>query len=169
MNDGYEIRKVFEIEYRDGEEIVKEIFDTLKEINDSVNTGVIVCKDKKHGFVNNTKGIVLSVKYDEIIYNSDLKLLIVKYGKKYGVFTLTGKKICLIKYSDVNLENYLITSNIIVKKDGKYGIVKNKHEIVPLEYDKIEYVENEEERYWLCTKIVDGQITKDSFIIPRNL
>ncbi len=99
---------------------------------------IIVNADDKYGLISTTGTILIEPKYSEVKYLGDSNLFAVKQDKTWQLMDTSENKILIDKgYEDFK---EVKSDNIIVKKDGKYGVItkENKEKIKP-EYDDLEY------------------------------
>lgn len=135
-------------------EITKPIYEEIKSLPYKEGE-ILVKKDGKYGVINR-KGIqMVDIKYDEIIgdgyFDSNYKnagyIVGTKEdnGYKYGYIRNDGKTLLKQEFNDIirineikeNDEIYLIAS-----KNGKTGLYKNNKQVIPCEYQSLEYYED---------------------------
>src|SRR5690606_38025171 len=78
----------------------------------------------KYGVFNHRGIELLQTKYDEI--NLTNGFLVIRFDGKYGLFDIaTGKELLNIEYDEIDFNLYEEYACIIIKKDGKLGLVDN--------------------------------------------
>lgn len=100
------------------------------------NEYIIVDNNNKYGVISTSGTIILEPKYDSIKYLSSSEIYAVKENNKQKVINKDGT-VLLEGYDDYI---HVKGENITVKKDGKYGIVKqNKEVVIKTEYEDLQY------------------------------
>ena len=137
-----------------GKSITKNIYDSIESL--PMNEGkFIVCKDKKYGIVDLKGNTLVKEEYDTCVsdgfytkeeaYKKSGFIVSNKTedGYKYGYYNYKGKKILDVKFNKIERvnkknenKNYLIAS-----ENGKYGVFVEKKQIIPNEYQEINYNE----------------------------
>jgi hypothetical protein len=105
---------------------------------------VKVMKDGKNGFLNEAGTEVLPCKYDDIKpHDKDdvFNLFSVQLNRKWALFDKTGKPLTAFVYD--RLDDYYY-HYILVAKGNHFGLLnKQGKEVLPCEYDKIEFYDDE--------------------------
>ncbi len=97
-----------------------------------------VFKNGKLGVLNLKCEIIIPIDYSKIDYDNN-KFYVKTENYKKGLFTTTGKIIIQPIYSDFKR----VVDLYIVKKNKKYGVVKDGKEIIPTSYHYIEAILND--------------------------
>ena len=97
-----------------GEKVLTDGFDKIKQIN---SDGVVFVKDKKYGFMDYDKKVIIKPKYQDL---KELNAGIFKAKKddKYGIVDLENKEKLAFKYSDIYYEQ---SAGFYVAEDEKYN------------------------------------------------
>ena len=97
-----------------GEKILKDGYDSITQINPD---GIVFIKDKKYGFMNYDKKVLIKPNYQELkeIYEGILKA---KQDDKYGIIDINGKEKFAFKYKDLYYEE---SAGFYVTEDEKYN------------------------------------------------
>lgn len=145
----YEYNKVLEIEYNQISRIV--------EINNKNDICLIVAKNGQYGvYVNNAK--IINTQYQEINYDTNLKVFVVERTGKYGIFSEKGSEILKVEYDTIQIKGIYI----YVEKNGEQSVLDEDGKKVNISYNTtIEQTENPE--YYL--KIEDNKYG----IINKNM
>lgn len=138
----------------------KKITDTIYEeiTNVEYKEGYLkVKKNGKYGVINSLGKTIIQPKYDEIasdgFYNSNIKysasgfILRIKTdnGYKYGYANNQGKVLIEPMYDELDRINEIENENdiyLIYANKGKYGLIKNKKQLLNENFDEIEYDSN---------------------------
>ncbi|MCL2859989.1 MAG: WG repeat-containing protein [Oscillospiraceae bacterium] len=152
-----------------GKLLTKIEYDDIKriiEIKDKNNAYLIALKSGKYGVVQNDKEII-SFNYQDIQYDEDSNLLIVKRNSNYGVLDMSGRTILPINYTSVDIEGIYI---IATQKDKSK--VKFDYSGVQVKNDKYKLVEQVAGTdYYTCqnNNYLYGVLDKDfNVLIPTN-
>ncbi|SMC78341.1 WG repeat-containing protein [Moheibacter sediminis] len=149
--------------------VVEPVYDYIN----TVNSGFLVKKDKKFGFLDKQGNFIIPLENDSLYYSyADEFFTAVKKSKK-GSFDKSGKLMLPIKFDDI-LYSSAANSYSIVKekekigiyfkdkeikgdfsqitvynngikalKDGKYGLLIDGRTVIPFEYEDINYKSDE--------------------------
>ena len=108
-------------------------------------------KDSKVGVANLKGTVIVKPEYDTVTsdnyFNDDMKhgyIVGIKNedGYKYGYINYKGKLIVKEEYNDISRISDINTKEgifLIAAKNGQYGVIKNKKNIIDNEYQSIEY------------------------------
>lgn len=138
-----------------GKVVVKPIYEELENL--SYKEGEFLVKqDGKYGILTDKGRKILDVKYDSIVgdnyYSNKEGYQLGGYiigqntesGYRYGYMTAEGKLVLKPEYNKI----YRMTqikeddnSYLVVEKDGQAGVFKNKEQVIPFQYDSINYDE----------------------------
>lgn len=139
----------------EGKKITKPIYDSIEGL--SYKEGeLLIKKDGKYGVINIKGKTLIKNEYDQInvdgYYNMENGYRSAGYivsnttneGYRYGYINNKGKKLLETEYNQLNRvidisdnEN----SYIIASKNGRFGTFKNEDQLIPNEYQSIEYDE----------------------------
>lgn len=121
--------------------------------------------DKKWGFANAKKEIVVQPKYD-FVYLFNHNAAKVKLDNKWGLIDPSGKEITLLEYDAIKPDFiYQKHPVFLVEKNNKIGMLDTLgHQMVPPIYDKIDRLYNAQFRIKLGDKY--GFATKEKITIP---
>lgn len=123
---------------------------------------LLISKDGKYGVINTKGAVLVEAKYDYITgdgyYKDDVKYALSGYvlgiktqnGYRYGYMTYKRKWLLDTEYNEIfrfgGIGSEDTDKDVImaVKKDGQYGLVKNKKVIIDFRYQSMDYsgVEN---------------------------
>ena len=108
-----------------GEKILTDGFDSISQIN---SDGVVFIKDKKYGFMNYDKKVLIKPEYQEL-KEINIGVLRAKKDKKYGIIDLKNKEKLEFKYNNINYEE---SAGFYVAEDEKYNsqILDNDFKVV---------------------------------------
>lgn len=121
----------------EGKVIVQPEYKEIKSIGDNYQNGYITINSKnKYGVLDFTGNQVLENKYDDISQIYCNNMYIVEKNNKYELIKKSGETVL----KDFDSIKSINDENIIVKKDGKYGIKNTSgKELVPAKYQDLEY------------------------------
>lgn len=116
---------------KDGNVILQEGFNEIKEILKNKDNGIIFAKDAKYGVMKTSGEILINAEYDELKEAKD-GMLIAKKENKYGVIDLTNAQKIEFKYANIsynkdadiyiledeNLNANILNSNLETKLTG---------------------------------------------------
>lgn len=102
------------------------------------NEYIIVNSDNKYGLISTTGTVLIEPTYDEIKYLGSPILFAVKKDNTWQLINTEENKVLIEKeYSDIVEAK---SENIVVVKDGKYGVVnKNNEEKIKPQYEDLKY------------------------------
>ena len=147
----------------DGKIVIKNNYDSIESL--PMNEGkFIVSKNNKYGIVDLKGNTLVKTEFDtcssdgfytkEEEYKKSGFIVSKKTedGYKYGYFNYKGKKILDVKYNKIERVNKKDEniSYLIASENGKYGVYKEKKQIIPNEYQEINY--NEELNIFILQK-----------------
>lgn len=133
-----------------GNKITKAIYDSIESMQYREGT-LIVQQESKYGAINIKGKEIVKIEYDSIIsdaYYTEEKdytesgfivQLKMEDGYRYGYIDKDGKEILPTEYTEIDRIGDLKELYLLVSKNGKYGIVKDKKQIIPISYEEIEY------------------------------
>ena len=142
----------------DGKEITKPIYDDIQSLKYKEGQ-ILVKKDGKFGVINQKGQNLIPIKYDDItgdgFYTEEKGYTLSGYivciktqdGYRYGYINYTGKVLLDTKYSEIYRINQLENKKdiyLVARKDGKYGVTKNKKITIEFENQNIEYNSKEQ-------------------------
>lgn len=140
----------------DGEELLKTEHENLyrvKEITDDNNIYIIATKNGQYGLMKNNK-VLKEFRYQNITYNQESDLFIIRENKKYGVINKKAEEILPISFDNISTEGiYFVTEN------SKYDFNGNKIDNM---FNRIEKTKNS--NYYLY---IDGEYNYG--ILDKNL
>jgi len=142
-----------------GKLLTKIEYDDIKriiEIKDKNNAYLIALKSGKYGVLQNDKEII-SFNYQDIQYDEDSNLLIVKRNSSYGVLDMSGKTILPINYTSVDIEGIYIIATQKDKTQVKFDY--SGVEIKDNKYKLIEQVDGTD--YYTCQNKNDIYVALD--------
>ena len=137
----------------EGKKITKPIYESIESLEYREGT-LLVEQNGKFGLININGKEIIETEYDQIesdaYYTTKNDYMeagfIVKNktdeGYRYGYINKEGKEILEPEYNEINrITEIKDDENIylLVSKNAKYGILKNNKEIVPIEYEEIEF------------------------------
>ena len=123
-----------------GSKIIENEYNEIESLTYKYEDGYIVKKDDKYGLINYSKQSVLECKYDKIenITGSGMYVVVEDGTKK--VVAIQGTDVLTSGFEEVkSIDN----KNIIVKKDGKYGVVSSENDNetkIEAQYEDLKYV-----------------------------
>ena len=97
-----------------GEKVLTDGFDKIKQIN---SDGVVFVKDKKYGFMDFEKKVLIKPEYQDL-KELNAGVLKAKKDNKYGIIDLENKEKLKFKYSDLYYEQ---SAGFYVAEDEKYN------------------------------------------------
>lgn len=100
-----------------GEVILDNEFDSIYRIKELEQPYIIAKKNGQYGLLNNTR-ILIGFNYQELNYDENANLIIVKRSKNYGIINMEGNKVLPLEYSNISIEGiYIIgTKNEAIEK-----------------------------------------------------
>lgn len=141
-----------------GKKITKPIYEEIESLKYREGS-LIVKQEGKFGVININGKQILKTQYDNIQSDEyyteandyrEAGFIVqnkTEDGYRYGYIDKNGKEILQISYNEINrITDIKNDKNIylLASKNGKYGILKNKHTIIPHSYEEIEYNKNNE-------------------------
>ena len=104
---------------------------------------VYVCKNHKMGVISFDGREVVPIEYDSLSYstsntNDKNELIVTTYDKKngfQGLYSTTQKEITSPSYTAIK---YLNDTMLIVNKNNRWGVIKNKKTYIAYKYDAVE-------------------------------
>ncbi len=141
-----------------GKKITKPIYEEIESLKYREGS-LIVKQEGKFGVININGKQILKTQYDNIQSDEyyteandyrEAGFIVqnkTEEGYRYGYIDKNGKEILQISYNEINrITDIKNDKNIylLASKNGKYGILKNKHTIIPHSYEEIEYNKNNE-------------------------
>lgn len=127
----YKGKKILDVDYNEIERISKE---NTKDIY------LIVSENGKYGIVNKSKNIIPN-EYQEITYEEDLNVFIVKKSKKYGAIDITGKIIIDTKYDEITANGIYLYA----KESNENKVFDTKGNKVDINFNKYIYKTDNEQ------------------------
>ena len=140
----------------DGKRITKPIYELIEGLPYKEGE-LLVKQDEKYGVINIKGNKLVDIKYDKIsvdgYYTSENNYKFAGYiisnttdeGYRYGYINYDGKLLLDPEYNELSRvigieddEN----AYILCAKNGQYGVMKNNEELIPNEYQSIEYDES---------------------------
>lgn len=137
-----------------GKKITKPIYEEIKNLNGKVGE-LSVKKDGKYGVINNKGNILIDIKYDYIeadeyySENNGYKISgyivgnITKQGMRYGYINYKFKNLLKIEYNEIYRLSGIDINDaniyLVARKNGQYGLVKDKKNIIDFKYQEIMY------------------------------
>ncbi len=140
----------------EGKEITKPIYESIEGLPYKEGE-LLVKQDEKYGVINIKGNKLVDIKYDKIsvdgYYTSKNNYKFAGYiisnttdeGYRYGYINYDGKLLLDPEYNELSRvigieddEN----AYILCAKNGQYGVMKNDEELIPNEYQSIEYDES---------------------------
>jgi len=97
-----------------GEKVLTDGFDKIKQIN---SDGVVFVKDKKYGFINYDKKVLIKPEYQDL-QELNVGIFKAKKDNKYGIIDIENKEKLKFKYSDLYYEQ---SAGFYVAEDEKYN------------------------------------------------
>ena len=136
-----------------GKEIIKNDYEEIENLP-STEGKFLVKKNDKYGVFNINGKLLVNIIYDQIktdeYYGRDINYaeegFIVSNktndGFRYGYIDNKGKKILNTEYNEIIRLSTKKDVYLIVAKNGKYGLYKNKKQVIRPEYQSITYTDN---------------------------
>lgn len=133
-----------------GKKITKANYDSIESMKYREGT-LKVKQNEKYGAINIKGKVLIKSIYDDIIsdayyttkkdYTSAGFIVQSKTeeGYRYGYINKDGKQILTNEYTEIDRIVNLDDIYLLVAKNGKYGIVKDNKQIIPISYEEIEY------------------------------
>lgn len=133
-----------------GKKITKANYDNIESMKYREGT-LKVKQNEKYGAINIKGKTIIKSIYDDITsdayYTSEKDYTNAGFivqnkteeGYRYGYINKDGKQVLPNEYTEIDRIVNLDELYLLVSKNGKYGIVKNKKEIIPISYEEIEY------------------------------
>lgn len=133
----------------DGEEITKNIYDTIENLQ-STEGKFLVAQDGKYGVININGVTLVEIEYDQVSsdeYYEDgnyaksgfIVSNTTEEGYRYGYINYKGKKILDVEYNEIIRVDNSEEEILIVSENGQYGLYKNNKEIIEPQYQSIIY------------------------------
>lgn len=137
----------------EGKVITKPIYDEIKGLENKESELIVQTKGK-YGVINSKGAKLIKEEYDTIsadgFYTEQDKYELSGYivgnktenGYRYGYITNNLKKILNVEYNDISRILEITDKKdiyLIVCKNGRYGVIKNKDTIINYSYQAIEY------------------------------
>lgn len=156
--DGY---KYGYIDYK-GKSILANKYNEINRITkeDDKNIYLIVSENGQFGLYNKTNKII-NHSYQEITYEDDIDLLIVKKNKKYGVTNLKGKTIIEVEYDELESRGIYIYA----KNSNQNKVYDTQGNVIQINYNKKIYTTANDE--YKITTLLNNNITYYG-IIDKN-
>ena len=144
-----------------GNVITKPIYDSIDGLSNKEGE-LLISKEGKYGVINTKGAELIKPEYDNITgdeyYTWDKKYALSGYilgittseGYRYGYMTYDRKVLLETEYNEIQRLGGIGTENtdedifLLAKKDGQYGLIKNKKVVIDFRYQSIDYsgVEN---------------------------
>jgi len=144
-----------------GNLVTKAIYDSIEGLRNKEGE-LLISKEGKYGVINTKGAELIKAKYDYIsgdeYYNEELKYSISGYilgekttdGYRYGYMNYKRKILLDTEYNEIirlggiGWEDTNKDIIMVAKKDGQYGLIKNKEVLIDFRYQSIDYtgVEN---------------------------
>lgn len=122
-----------------GQTIIKTEYSSIKTLEEGYKSEYLVQNtDGKYGVISTSGSNVLETKYEEIKYLKSNETYAVKLDGKLLLINSKGETL-----QESEGEEYIFAKgeNVIVSKDGKYGVEKLAGEaVIPFDYENLEYV-----------------------------
>lgn len=137
----------------DGKEITKPTYEDIESLKYKEGQ-LLVKEDGKYGVINQKGQKLIPSKYDEItgdsFYTEENKYTLSGYivctktqdGYRYGYINHNGRVLLETQYSELYRINQVDNKKdifIVARKDGKYGVIKNKKVIIDFDNQNIDY------------------------------
>ena len=120
-----------------GNLLVRPMFKSVNKYSSSKNRIIVSIDYSKHGIIDKNGEIIVPLVYSSISSQNNKQLFILsKSYSNYSIVDYNGKAVL-----DGNFERISVYNDVIkVKRNDAYGVFTTKgEELLPLEYDKIEY------------------------------
>lgn len=139
----------------EGKRITKPIYDSIDSLNYKEGQ-LLVKQDGKTGVINIKGNTLIDIKYDQINvdgyytkeggynYSGYIVSTTTDQGYRYGYINYDGKLLLEPNYNQLSRVTQIQDNNnayIICAENGRYGVIKNDENIIPNEYQSIEYDE----------------------------
>ncbi len=137
-----------------GKKITKPIYEEIKSL-DGKQGELLVKKDGKYGVINNKGNVLIDIKYDYVhsdeyySQNNGYKLSgyivgnVTNDGYRYGYIDYKFKKTLKIEYNEIYRLSGMDINDasvyLVARKNGQYGLIKNKKNIIDFKYQEIMY------------------------------
>lgn len=139
-----------------GNAVTKPIYDSIEGLRNKEGE-LLISIDGKYGVINQKGAMLLKAKYDYIsgdeYYNEELKYSISGYilgektanGYRYGYMNYKRKILLDTEYNEIirlggiGWEDTNKDVIMVAKKDGQYGLIKNKEVLIDFRYQDIYY------------------------------
>lgn len=140
----------------DGKQISKPIYESIEGLPYKEGE-LLVTKEGKFGVINIKGNELIDIKYDKIsvdgYYTAENSYKFAGYivtnttdeGYRYGYISYDGKMLLEPEYNELSRVIGIIdneNSYILCAKNGQYGIMKNEEQLIPNQYQSIEYDES---------------------------
>ena len=136
-NDGY---KYGYINYK-GKKVLENKYNEINRIPNQEDEILLIVSENGQKALYNSSKKILEHEYASISYEEDSNLLIVQKNKKYGVFSLDGKKIIDINYDDIESKGIYLYAKM--QSQNKVFDVQGKE--IDMNFNKTIYkTENED-------------------------
>lgn len=121
-----------------GQKIIDTVYTNILTLEEGyTNEYIIVNENNQYGIITTSGKITIEPQYESIKYVKSSDYYAVKTGESWKLVNTSGEGFLDGLYNDI-VE--VKGDNIIVAKDGKYGVVnKNNEVLIPLEYDSLKY------------------------------
>ncbi|MBQ6992540.1 MAG: WG repeat-containing protein [Clostridia bacterium] len=121
-----------------GQKIIDTTYNNILTLEEGyTNEYIIVNENNQHGIITTSGKITVEPQYENIKYVNSSDYYAIKAGESWKLVNTNGEAFLDGLYNEI-LE--VKGDNIIVVKDGKYGVVnKNNEVLIPLEYDSLKY------------------------------
>ncbi len=121
-----------------GQTIVNTEYKDIKTLKEGYkNEYIIVNDNNQYGIISTTGTVIIEPKYEDVKYLNNSEMFAIKDA---GVWKLINKDNQIL--IDGGYDNIIEAKgeNVVVEKDGKYGVVTTKNEEkIPVEYEQIKY------------------------------
>lgn len=139
----------------EGKRITKPIYESIDSLNYKEGQ-LLVKQDGKLGVINIKGNNLIDIKYDQINvdgyytkedgynYSGYIVSVTTEQGYRYGYIDCNGKLLLEPKYNQLSRVTQIQDNEnayIICAENGRYGVIKNDENIIPNEYQSIEYDE----------------------------
>ena len=139
-----------------GKEITKPVYESIEGLPYKEGE-LLVKQDEKYGVINIKGNKLVDIKYDKIsvdgYYTSENNYKFAGYiisntteeGYRYGYIKYDGKLLLEPEYNQLSRVIGIIDNQniyILCAKNGQFGIMRNDEELIPNEYQSIEYDES---------------------------
>lgn len=139
-----------------GNVVTKPIYDSIEGLENKEGE-LLISKEGKYGVINTKGAELLKAKYDYIsgdeYYSEENKFALSGYilgattsdGYRYGYMNYKRKLLLDLEYNEITrlggigLEDTDKDVILVAKKDGQYGLIKNKKVLIDFRYQSIDY------------------------------